>query len=111
MHIKETDLAGEDGDFDRKVTIIEGVDRLLPRLMALQPDVVIVTGDHSTPAALKGHSWHPVPALIYARHVRADGISEFGEQACAHGSLGVLPAKHIIPIALANAQRLTKYSG
>jgi 2,3-bisphosphoglycerate-independent phosphoglycerate mutase len=111
LHIKETDLAGEDGDFDRKVTIIEGVDRLLPRLMALQPDVVIVTGDHSTPAALKGHSWHPVPALIYARHVRADGIAEFGEQACAHGSLGVLPAKHIIPIALANAQRLTKYSG
>jgi 2,3-bisphosphoglycerate-independent phosphoglycerate mutase len=111
LHIKEADLAGEDGDFDRKVGIIEEVDSLMPRLMALRPDVVIVTGDHSTPAVLKGHSWHPVPALIYARHVRADGIAEFGEHACGRGSLGVIPATHIMPIALANAQRLAKYSG
>jgi 2,3-bisphosphoglycerate-independent phosphoglycerate mutase len=110
LHIKETDLAGEDGDFARKVSIIEEVDRLMPRLLALQPDVIVVSGDHSTPAALKGHSWHPVPTLIHARHVRADGIAEFGEQACARGSLGVFPAKHIMPIALANAQRLMKWS-
>ena len=110
LHIKETDLAGEDGDFARKVSIIEKVDSLMPRLMALQPDVIIVSGDHSTPSVLKGHSWHPVPVLIYSKHVRADGIAEFGEHACAHGSLGVLPAKHILPIALANAQRLLKWS-
>jgi 2,3-bisphosphoglycerate-independent phosphoglycerate mutase len=111
LHIKETDLAGEDGNFDRKVRIIEEVDGLMPRLMALRPDVVIVSGDHSTPAALKGHSWHPVPTLVYGKYVRADGIAEFGERACGRGSLGILPAKHIMPIALANAQRLTKYSG
>jgi 2,3-bisphosphoglycerate-independent phosphoglycerate mutase len=110
LHIKETDLAGEDGDFTRKVRKIEEVDSLMPRLMALRPDVVIVSGDHSTPASLKGHSWHPVPALIYSKYVRADGLAEFGEQACAHGSLGVLPAKHIMPIALANAQRIMKWS-
>ena len=110
LHIKETDLAGEDGDFTRKVRKIEEVDSLMPRLMALQPDVVIVSGDHSTPASLKGHSWHPVPALIYSKYVRADGLAEFGEHACAHGSLGVLPAKHIMPIALANAQRIMKWS-
>ena len=110
LHIKETDLAGEDGDFARKVSIIEGVDSLMPRLMALQPDVVIVSGDHSTPAALKGHSWHPVPTLIHGKYVRADDIAEFGEHACGRGSLGVLPAKHIMPIALANAQRLAKFS-
>ena len=110
LHIKETDLAGEDGDFARKVSVIEEVDRLMPRLMALQPDVVIVSGDHSTPAVLKGHSWHPVPTLLYSKYVRADGIPEFGERACARGSLGVLPAKHIMPIALANALRLAKFS-
>jgi len=110
LHIKETDLAGEDGDFTRKVKIIEEVDSLMPRLMALDPDVVIISGDHSTPAVLKGHSWHPVPTLVYGKYVRTDGIAEFGERACRHGSLGVLPAKHIMPIALANAQRLAKYS-
>jgi 2,3-bisphosphoglycerate-independent phosphoglycerate mutase len=111
LHIKNTDLAGEDGDFARKVSVIEEVDGLIPRLMALEPDVIIISGDHSTPAALKGHSWHPVPTLVYGKYVRADGIAEFGERACGRGSLGVLPAKHIMPIALANAQRLAKYSG
>jgi 2,3-bisphosphoglycerate-independent phosphoglycerate mutase len=111
LHIKNTDLAGEDGDFARKVSVIEEVDGLIPRLMALEPDVIIVSGDHSTPAALKGHSWHPVPTLVYGKYVRADGIAEFGESACRRGSLGVLPAKHIMPIALANAQRLAKFGG
>jgi 2,3-bisphosphoglycerate-independent phosphoglycerate mutase len=110
LHVKNTDIAGEDGDFRRKVRIIEEVDTLIPRLMALKPDVIIVSGDHSTPAVLKGHSWHPVPTLMYGKYVRADGIAEFGERACGRGSLGVLPAKHIMPIALANAQRLAKYS-
>jgi 2,3-bisphosphoglycerate-independent phosphoglycerate mutase len=110
LHIKNTDIAGEDGDFARKVSIIEEVDSLMPRLMALKPDVIIVSGDHSTPAALKGHSWHPLPTLVYGKYVRADGIAEFGERACGRGSLGVLPAKDIMPIALANAQRLAKFS-
>ena len=110
LHIKETDLAGEDGDFTRKVGVIESVDGLLPRLRALQPDVVIVGGDHSTPAVLKGHSWHPVPTMIHSKYVRADGISEFGEHACARGSLGVFPAMNIMPIALANAGRILKWS-
>jgi 2,3-bisphosphoglycerate-independent phosphoglycerate mutase len=110
LHVKGTDTAGENGDFLRKVRVIEEVDALMPRLLALQPDVVIVSGDHSSPAVLKSHSWHPVPTLLYSRHVRADSIAEFGEHACARGSLGVLPAKDVMPIALANAQRITKYS-
>jgi 2,3-bisphosphoglycerate-independent phosphoglycerate mutase len=110
LHVKKTDTAGEDGDFMRKVRAIEEVDTLMPRLLALKPDVVIVSGDHSSPAVLKSHSWHPVPTLLYSRYVRADGIAEFGERACARGSLGVLPAKDVMPIALANAQRIAKYS-
>ncbi len=109
LHIKKTDTFGEAGDFAGKVKVIEEVDAWLPRLLALDPDVVIVGGDHSSPAVLQSHSWHPVPVLVYGRHVRPDGISEFGERACLGGSLGVLPAKHIMPIALANAGRLTKY--
>jgi len=109
LHIKKTDTAGEDGDLAAKVHAIEEVDTLVPRLMALCPDVVIVSGDHSSPAVLRSHSWHPVPTLLYSRLVRADGIGEFGERACARGSLGVLPAKQILPIALANALRLAKY--
>jgi len=109
LHVKKTDTAGQDGDFLGKVRVIEEVDALLPRLMALKPDVVIVSGDHSTPALLKSHSWHPVPTLLYSRYVRADGIAEFGERACARGSLGVMRAMDVMPIALANAQRFAKF--
>lgn len=109
LHVKKTDTAGEDGDFAGKVQAIEEVDALLPRLLGLSPDVVIVCGDHSSPALLKSHSWHPVPTLLYSRHVRADGIAQFGERACARGSLGILPAKDLMPIALANARRLAKF--
>jgi 2,3-bisphosphoglycerate-independent phosphoglycerate mutase len=109
LHIKKTDTCGENGDFDGKVHCIEEVDGLIPRLMALQPDVVIIGGDHSSPAVLKYHSWHPVPVMLFSKYVRADGITEFGESTCRGGSLGILPAKDIMPIALANAGRLAKY--
>jgi 2,3-bisphosphoglycerate-independent phosphoglycerate mutase len=109
LHIKKTDTFGEAGDFHGKVLVIEEVDAHMPRLMALNPDVLIVGGDHSSPAVLKSHSWHPVPVLMYAKHVREDGIPEFGEHACVRGSLGTLPAKHVLPIALANAGRIAKY--
>jgi 2,3-bisphosphoglycerate-independent phosphoglycerate mutase len=109
LHIKKTDTYGEMGDFDRKVSAIEEVDALIPRLFSLQPDVVIISGDHSSPAILKSHSWHPVPTMIYSHYVRADGIAEFGERACKSGGLGMIPAKDIMSLALANALRMAKY--
>lgn len=109
LHIKKTDTCGENGDFTGKVGVIEEVDALIPRLMALKPDVVIVGGDHSSPAVMKSHSWHPVPVLLYSKYARADGIPEFGERACLRGSLGILPAREMMPIALANAGRMNKY--
>jgi 2,3-bisphosphoglycerate-independent phosphoglycerate mutase len=109
LHVKKTDTCGESGDFDGKVAAIEAVDAHIPDLMALNPDVVIVGGDHSSPAVLKSHSWHPVPLLLYSRFVRPDGLSEFGERTCQRGSLGVIPATHVMPLALANAGRLAKY--
>jgi len=109
LHVKKTDSAGEDGDFDHKRQIIEHVDELVPQMMALNPDVVIVSGDHSTPAVLKSHSWHPVPTIIWSRYCRPDGVDTFGERACARGALGVFPAKEIMRLAMANALRLAKY--
>ena len=109
LHIKQTDTHGEDGDFNRKVKVIEHVDTQIPRLLTLKPDVVIVSGDHSSPASMKSHSWHPVPTLLFSKFVREDNIAEFGERACSRGSLGVLPAKDILPLALANAGRIAKY--
>jgi 2,3-bisphosphoglycerate-independent phosphoglycerate mutase len=109
LHIKKTDTCGESGDFIGKVRVIEEVDNLIPRLMALDPDVVIVSGDHSSPAVMRSHSWHPVPTLLYSKYVCPDGITSFGERSCARGSLGVLPATHIMPLALANALRVSKY--
>lgn len=109
LHYKKTDTCGENGDFDGKVKAIEEFDAQLPRLLALQPDVIIIGGDHSSPAVMKSHSWHPVPLLLYSPLVRADGVAEFGETVCARGSLGILPARNVMPIALANAGRVAKY--
>ncbi len=109
LHIKGTDSAGEDGDFERKVRVIEEADRVLSSLISLEPDVIIVTGDHSTPAVLKGHSWHPVPVLLCSKWCRPDRVSEFSESACVSGGLGRFPATQIMPLAMAHALKLTKF--
>jgi len=109
LHIKGADAAGEDGDFDRKVRIIEEVDNALSQLISMEPDVIVVTGDHSTPALLKGHSWHPVPILLYSKWCRPDRVSEFSESACIFGGLGRFPATQIMPLAMANALKLNKF--
>jgi 2,3-bisphosphoglycerate-independent phosphoglycerate mutase len=111
VHIKKTDSYGEDGNFAAKIGEIEKVDKLLPRIMALDPDVLIITGDHSTPAVMKSHSWHPVPVLFYSkRNSRPDNVISFGERACTQGSLGVrFPAFELMPLAMAYAGRLEKF--
>ncbi len=109
LHIKDPDKAGEDGDYKAKQTAIEKADRLVPRLNDLPDKVTIVTGDHSTPSQMKGHSWHPVPILINGRFVRPDNTRQFGETACAGGGLGRFPATQIMPIALGHAGRLRKF--
>ncbi len=110
VHFKKSDSAGEDGDFERKVAVIEAVDEAIPRVMELNPDVIIATGDHSTPAVMKSHSWHPVPVLIWSRMCRPDSVRDFGEQACTMGGLGArIDATSLMPIALANAGRMKKY--
>ena len=109
LHVKKTDTCGEAGDFDGKVKVIEEIDRLIPRIMALKPDVFIVTGDHSSPAVMKSHSWHPVPTLLYSPLARPDRINQFGERACLQGSVGIIPAHQLMPLALAHAGRISKY--
>jgi len=109
LHIKQTDSAGEDGDFQRKVKVIEEVDAVIPQLINLQPEVIVVTGDHSTPALLKGHSWHSVPFMLYSQWCRPDDVAEFSERACTKGSLGRFPALDVMPLALANALKLSKF--
>lgn len=109
IHIKGTDSAGEDGDWKRKVQIIENVDKFIPQILKLNPDVFIVTGDHSTPSVLKSHSWHPVPLLLYSPTCRIDEVTKFSENACVKGGLGRMPAIDIMPLALVHAQKLEKY--
>jgi 2,3-bisphosphoglycerate-independent phosphoglycerate mutase len=109
IHIKGTDMAGEDGDFDAKVAAIEAVDAALPALLALAPDVLCVTGDHSTPVPVKGHSWHPVPVFVHAKWCGADGAARFHEKTARAGSLGDLASRDLIAVLLANAGRLDKY--
>lgn len=109
LHVKQADARGEDGDFDAKVRVLEEIDALVPRLTALEPDVLVVTGDHSTPCALRAHSWHPVPVILHSRYARVDDVDRFDEYACARGSLGVRPGVHLMGLALAHAGRLAKY--
>jgi len=108
-HFKYTDKAGEDGDFDAKVARIEEMDRALPSLLEADPDVLIVTGDHSTPCALKAHSWHPVPVLMKAPHLRGGQVARFDELACRGGEIGTICSKELIPLAMAHAEKLEKF--
>jgi 2,3-bisphosphoglycerate-independent phosphoglycerate mutase len=110
LHIKGCDSAGEDGDFNRKVKIIEEVDSQLPRMINLNPDCIIIAGDHSTPSLLKYHSWHPVPVLLKSNFCRPDSVKQFGERPCMTGGLGPrFPAVDLMPLALANVKRLEKF--
>jgi 2,3-bisphosphoglycerate-independent phosphoglycerate mutase len=110
IHVKKPDSRGEDGDFEGKAQAIEDVDRALPALLDLKPDVLAVTGDHSTPSRLRSHSWHPVPLLLWApATTRRDVQERFGETACAAGGLGNFPASDLMPLLLAHAGRLEKY--
>jgi 2,3-bisphosphoglycerate-independent phosphoglycerate mutase len=109
VHVKQTDAAGEDGNFSRKVKVLEELDSALPQLLSLKSDVIIVTGDHATPAVMKGHSWHPVPVLLYSQWCRPDNVRQFSESACISGGLGRLHSTEIMPLSMANALKFTKY--
>jgi 2,3-bisphosphoglycerate-independent phosphoglycerate mutase len=109
LHYKDTDKAGEDGDFDAKVAALERFDARLPDVLALRPDVLAVSGDHSTPSILAAHGWQPVPALVASAYCGADHVSRFTERDCASGALGLLPAQELMPILMANALRFAKY--
>jgi len=109
LHYKNTDTYGEDGNFPEKKAAIEYYDRLVPRLTALNPDVIVVTGDHSSPTMMAAHSWHPVPLLISSQYVRKNKHSGFSEQECSKGNLGMLYAKNLMALAFAHAGRLNKY--
>ncbi len=109
VHFKYTDSRGEDGNFAEKVKMIEKFDSIVPRVEALEPSVLVVTGDHSTPAALGTHSWHPVPVLLSAATCRPDACQSFGEREASRGGLGHFEAKYLMPLALAHAGRLAKF--
>jgi 2,3-bisphosphoglycerate-independent phosphoglycerate mutase len=110
VHVKPIDSAGEDGDYEKKKSLIEKADALLSELLELEPDVVVVTGDHSTPSQMKYHGWQPVPVLLWGKYCRPDDVQAFGESACRSGGLGPrLPSRELIPLAMANAGRLEKF--
>lgn len=109
IHYKPADAKGEDGDFQAKVRALEELDAYIPRLVALDPDVLVVAGDHATPAILGSHSWHPVPVLLRSKVTRGDGVGAFDERACATGSLGTFSAMHLMLLVLAHAGKLRKY--
>jgi 2,3-bisphosphoglycerate-independent phosphoglycerate mutase len=109
VHYKKTDAAGEDGDFERKCHAIEEFDAWLPKLLDLHPDVLMIAGDHSTPALMAAHSWHPVPFLLNSHYCREGNSEHFNEQACLQGSLGTFPAVDVMALAMAHALRLEKY--
>lgn len=109
VHFKYTDKAGEDGNFAAKVKAIEEFDAALPILLAKKPDVVAITGDHSTPCALNGHSWHPQPVLLHSAASGWDKLDRFTETGANLGSLGIFEAKYLIRLMQANARMFAKF--
>jgi 2,3-bisphosphoglycerate-independent phosphoglycerate mutase len=109
LHHKKTDEAGHDGDRPAKIAAIEALDAVIPDIVTLNPDVLVVSGDHSSPTQLSGHSWHPVPTIMWGPRVGRDHVTTFGERACAQGLLGQRPTRELMPLMLAAAGRLAKY--
>jgi 2,3-bisphosphoglycerate-independent phosphoglycerate mutase len=109
LHVKKIDSYGEDGNFAEKAARISEFDELLPRILDLKPDVLIITGDHSTPALMKSHSWHPVPVLLKSPYVLGGLCSSFSERECHKGELGLFQTIKLMPLALAHAKRLKKF--
>ncbi len=109
LHVKPTDSAGEDGDPARKAAVIEEFDALLPQVLDLKPDVLVITGDHSTPSVLKSHSWHPLPLLLHSPYVIPEGRPGFSERAAASGSLGHINHADVLDIAMAHALKYDKF--
>lgn len=109
LHVKKTDSHGEDGNFSAKARVISELDALMPMATKLEPEVLVVTSDHSTPSKLKGHSWHPNPFLLHSQYALFGGVDEFTERNCARGGLGIFPAVEAMPLMLAHAQKLAKF--
>ncbi|MBN1699648.1 MAG: 2,3-bisphosphoglycerate-independent phosphoglycerate mutase [Spirochaetales bacterium] len=109
VHHKYTDSKGEDGNFEAKVKEIEKVDAILPHILSLSPDVLLITGDHSTPAVMKAHSGHPVPFIIHSEHIRPDAARKFGERECAKGLWNLIRTPHLISLALSYADKINKF--
>ena len=109
IHYKPADAAGEDGDFDAKVKRLEELDAFIPQIRELQPEVLMVCGDHATPAIMAGHSWHPVPFMLHSALTGGEGIKEFSEKECARGSIGRIPATQVMLLALSHAGKLAKF--
>jgi 2,3-bisphosphoglycerate-independent phosphoglycerate mutase len=109
VHIKYTDSRGEDGDFEGKRKVVDQVDALLPKLLALSPDVLAITGDHSTPSLMASHSWHPSPFLIFSPYARSGSSKAFSESECRLGAGGRIPGRSLLGLMLAHAGRLEKY--
>jgi 2,3-bisphosphoglycerate-independent phosphoglycerate mutase len=109
VHIKYADSRGEDGDFPAKVSVIEEVDEHIPSILRLNPDVLVITADHSTPASYKAHSWHPVPLLISSKWARRSGVAQFGETELLKGSLGIIHSTDLMPLVMAHSGKLAKF--
>ena len=109
VHYKPADAAGEDGNFEAKVQALEDLDSHIPTVLDLDPDVLMIAGDHSTPSIMAAHSWHPVPLLLRSQLTRGEGVQSFTERSCAAGSLGRLPATQIMLLGLAHAGKLAKF--
>jgi 2,3-bisphosphoglycerate-independent phosphoglycerate mutase len=109
IHYKPADAAGEDGDFDAKVKCLEDLDPFIPRIRELNPDVFLVAGDHATPAIMAAHSWHPVPFMLHSKLTRGEGVPQFNERTCAHGSVGSILATQVMLLAMSHAGKLQKY--
>ncbi len=109
IHYKPADAAGEDGDFYAKVKCLEELDPFIPQILELEPDVLMVAGDHATPAIMAAHSWHPVPFMLHSKLTKGQGVPTFDEKACALGAIGSIPATSVMVLGLSHAGKMTKF--
>ncbi len=110
LNIKEPDEAGHDGNYEKKIKIIEEADKMIGMFLDyVEENYLVVLSDHTTPVSFRDHTGDEVPVLIAGPEVRSDDVTTFSERSVYKGYLNRIRALDLMTYMLNLTNRLEKY--